>query len=462
VKVPPKPPDLGPLLGRTLSDPDRAPRLVAAIVGNPPDRYYHWADLLHLRPPEGLSREEWWCGLKMMRMTQAKPVPLLDKAGQPFMYSVPDLAQRHLHTIDQSLSGLITLSEEVTSPSTRDRYIVSSLIEEAITSSQLEGASTTRQVAKEMLRSGRPPRDKSERMIMNNYLAMQAVRELRDAPLTPERVLDLHRMVTRGTLSSPDAEGRLQTAEDERVEVWIRDQIVHFPPKADELPQRLELMCDFANGSTGPGFMHPVVKAIILHFWAAYDHPFEDGNGRTARALFYWSMLSSKYWLAEYLTISTILRRAPAQYSRSFLYTESDGNDLTYFILYHLKVIVRAIGGLHDYLRRKMEEVRELADIIKASAGFNHRQLALLTHAMHHPGQIYTMASHGRSHGIVYQTARTDLLTLEQAGLLTRLRVGRAYGFTPVPDLADRLRKGPISSTQPRPPTILAVPGAIR
>src|SRR5258708_3942640 len=270
----------------------------------------------------------------MIRLTQAKMLPLVDKNGRPFTYSVPDLAQQHLHTIDQSLSGLITLSEEVTSPSTRDRYIVSSLIEEAITSSQLEGASTTRQVAKEMLRSGRPPKDKSERMIVNNYLAMQAVGDLRDTPLTPERVLELHRVVTRNTLGSPDAEGRLQTPGEDRVEVWIGDQIVHFPPKAGELPARLQLMCDFANGSTGSGFVHPVVRAIILHFWTAYDHPFEDGNGRTARALFYWSMLSSRYWLAEYLTISTILRKAPLQYSRSFLYTESDDNDLTYFLLH--------------------------------------------------------------------------------------------------------------------------------
>ena len=61
----------------------------------------------------------------------------------------------------------------------RERYVISSLIEEAITSSQLEGAMTTREVAKDLLRSGRKPRTKDERMILNNYRGMLRVREVR-------------------------------------------------------------------------------------------------------------------------------------------------------------------------------------------------------------------------------------------------------------------------------------------
>lgn len=96
--------------------------------------------------------------------------------------------------------------------------------------------------------------------------------------------------------------------------------------------------------------MHPVIIAIVLHSWLAYDHPFVDGNGRTARAPFYWSMLSQGFWLVEFLSISSILRKAPATSSRSFLHAETDENDLTYFILYHLKVIRRAIDELRAYM----------------------------------------------------------------------------------------------------------------
>ena len=117
------------------------------------------------------------------------------------------------------------------------------------------------------------------------------------------------------------------------------------------------LMCDFANGKTPGEFVHPAIRSIILHFWLAYDHPFLDGNGRTARALFYWSMLHHHYWLCEFISISHLILKAPAEYERAFLYTETDDNDLTYFIIYHLKLIRRAVDELHKYIARKTERV---------------------------------------------------------------------------------------------------------
>lgn len=226
--------------------------------------------------------------------------------------------------------------------------------------------------------------------------------------------------------------------------------MLHEPPDARELPGRLHALCEFANGDLKElGFVHPVVRAVILHFWLAYDHPFEDGNGRTARLLFYWAMLAQKYWLAEFLTISRILKRAPAQYARSFLYTETDEDDLTYFLLYQLTVLETAINDLHEYLRNKMAEIHEAEAFIKRSASLNNRQLALLSHAMRHPDHVYTIESHRRSHGVVYETARSDLLQLATLGYLTKGRLGRAFGFLPDKQLANRLRGSRQSQARP-------------
>jgi Fic family protein len=202
---------------------------------------------------------------------------------------------------------------------------------------------------------------------------------------------------------------------------------------------RLEQLCRFANGGGSQGFLHPVVRSILLHSWLAYDHPFVDGNGRTARAIFYWSMLHRGYWLAEYLSVSSILRRAPAKYARLFLYSETDEGDLCYFILYHLEVICRAVDSLHEYLARKMDEIRQVERLIKRSTEFNHRQLALLSHALRSPGDRYTFVSHATSHNIAYQSARTDLISLRDKGLLRQSKVSKTYYFTPVEDLAARL-----------------------
>ncbi|HMB91998.1 MAG TPA: Fic family protein [Rhodothermales bacterium] len=406
----------------------------------PGGKYRHWDTLRHIEPPEGLTSEQWWSTLKMARQSHYRTISLLlDKQGSPFQYALVDPVLERLHRIDRDASGHIALPEQATSPEMRDRHIVNSLIEEAITSSQLEGAATTRAVAKEMIRTGRKPVDKSEQMILNNFRAMQFIRAHTDERLTPDFVFQIHRIVTEKTLA-PD-QPALRQPQDGIGVYSDTGLLLHKPPSAQEIEERLVRMCTFANEAETGIFLHPVLKAIILHFWLAYDHPFTDGNGRTARALFYWSMLREGFWLAEYLSISRILKKAPARYGRSFLYTETDDNDLTYFILAQLRVIEQAIDALKHYLRRKAEELQSTKALLRPSENLNHRQTALLSHALRHPGQIYTVESHQTSHAVAYDTARTDLLDLETKGFLTKEKRSKKYIFRAPTDLADRLRE---------------------
>jgi len=432
------------LSGRGM--PDTIVKVLSGTVGTTPGgAYRHWDTLRHMAPPDGLTPEQWWLAVKFARQPLLRDLPLTDPTGSSFSYCMPDAALALLHQVDQHAAGEISMPEVVTGDtSARSHYLVNSLIEEAIRSSQLEGASTTRPVAKELIRSGRAPKDRSERMIVNNYRAMEFIRDDVGDVLTPDIVRELQRIVTEGTLDNPDAAGRIQTTDDERVVVWDEEegQTIHRPPPADELAHRMELMCRFANGEEdGDGFIHPVVRAILLHFWLAYEHPFEDGNGRTARALFYWSMRTQGYWLIEYLSISRIIRQGSSKYLRAFLHTESDERDTTYFILYHLDVICRAIKEFRTYLARKMDEVRETEKSIRNSDQFNYRQLALLGKAFRHQLRRYSFASHPRGHNVSNQTARSDLIPLDEHGLLTRQRIGHRYVFTPVPDLPERLRR---------------------
>jgi Fic family protein len=414
--------------------------LAADIEVEPGGRYRHWDTLRRRKPPEGLTSEEWWYGVRMARTLPSRGLPLVGVDGAPFTFTLTDEVHRYLHRIDRDASGQITVTDPVLNPEGSRRYLVSSLIEEAITSSQLEGANTTRRVAKEMLRTARRPRDKGEQMILNNYAGMELVRRHRDDPLTPELVLAFHEVIVRDTLD-PEHAGRLQQPGEARVLVSdMEGGVLHQPPPADQLPERLAAMCDFANGvSSTSGFMHPVVRSILLHFWLAYDHPFLDGNGRTARLLFYWSMLRQRYWLTEYLSISRILRAAPARYGRAFLYTETDGNDTTYFVLHQLDVICRALDDLQDYLRVKMAEIRRAERLIRGSRTFNYRQLALLSHGLRHPDAVYSFASHAASHKVTHESARHDLLDLEGRGLVDRRKLGRKFTFAPASNLEERL-----------------------
>jgi Fic family protein len=439
------PPDYQQLISRTKASSDLV-RIFVAARQRPPSGYPPWDKVKHLKPPENLSHEEWWTGIKLARAGELRPLPLVDAPGDPFSYALPDAVLRLLHFVDQRCAGEVAMEEVVTTDAqARQRYLVNSLMEEAIRSSQLEGATTSRQLAKELLRSGRAPRDRSERMILNNYRALNFMREQAGDRLTPALVLELQRIVTEGTLDDPDTAGRLQRPGEERVVVLDRDtgETLHVPPPAVQLPERLRAMCDFANEvEDGERFIHPVVRGILLHFWLAYDHPFVDGNGRTARALFYWYLRTRGYWLVEYLSISRILRNAPSKYAQSFLHTEVDGNDATYFLLYQLEVIERAVKELHAYLRRKMGEVRDVEQLIADERHFNHRQLALLGDALRHAGRTYTIGAHATTHRVTHETARTDVTKLADRGLLERGRAGRTYVFTAPPDLDKRLRRG--------------------
>lgn len=445
MKAPMPPPSPNDLVKKIQArDPKRLVDLLInyPLKGVSQAAYLPWDSLRYREPPKGLSHEEWWFVTRMRRDSISRDIPLSDVDGTPFKYALPDEILRLSDEITTNASGQISMSEPVTNPDTRDRYLVSSLIEEAITSSQLEGASTESGVAKEMIRSGRDPVTRSERMILNNFHAMRRVGELKNNPLTPEIICELHRIVTDGTLDNPEASGRFQLPTEERISVCDEENnVLHRPPPASLLTDRVRRLCDFANGETGEGYLPPVLRAITIHFMLGYEHPFEDGNGRTARALFYWSMLNQGFWLTEFLTVSKILKNAPSQYARSFLHTEQDNNDLTYFYLYHLNVIKRSVKELQDYLSGKIKEVRDLQRSLATLPGeFNHRQLALLDNAVKNSGQTYTATSHSTSHGVSCETARKDLMMLEDKGLLIREKIGKKYAWLPARNIVDVLR----------------------
>lgn len=408
-------------------------------------QYEHWDQLRHLTPPEGLTSEEWWLGIKMSRRGLRQQMPLKDKKGNPFAVVLSDSVQRKLFLIGRDAAGALRGQDAAQSEVSREHYLVRSLMEEAMTSSQLEGAATTTQVAKDMLRSGREPRDYGERMIFNNYTAMRELKKWRQQPLTPEAVFEIHRTLTDGTLDDEECAGRFRLPSEDIVIEDETGRVLHVPPPARELQQRMQSLCDFANQSDdGEHFVHPVVRAILIHFQVGYDHPFVDGNGRTARTLFYWSLLRSGFWMAEYLSISTILKRAPSQYMRSYLYTETDDGDTTYFVDHQLDALLEAIDGVHRYIMRKQKEQAAAAALLKPGSSLalqiNHRQRALLLNALKNPGKFFTIDRHRKSHGTSYQTARADLLSLSEGGFLQQFREGKAFVFASVPDLEERLR----------------------
>ena len=277
-----------------------------------------------------------------------------------------------------------------------------------------------------MLRKGREPKTIAEKMVLNNYLTMQQILKLKDRNLTPDILLDIHKSMTNGTLEDLKSEGRFRDSNDVNVQDSMTGEIAYVPPDFKLIPKLLEDFCDFANKDSSKTFIHPVVKACILHFLMGYIHPFDDGNGRTARAIFYWYVLSKGYWLFQYMSISRKIRVSPAQYARAYLYTENDENDLTYFINYKIKIIDSALKDLDEYMTRQKQEKEKIYKYLKVEGmDLNSRQIDIIKRFSKNPRETMTVNEVINMFDVVYETARTDLLSLVEAGLLDKATVGK-------------------------------------
>ena len=395
--------------------------------------YLYW-DKAKYHVPEGVKPEDFWRAVKFSRSLnlQRQVFPCCSISFN----EIPSI-QEALHDFDMSFGGTLSSGSTI-SDKNRQYYLISSIMEEAIASSQMEGAVTTRKVAKEMLRKQRKPKDLSQQMILNNYNTIIYLADKKSEPLSAQLLLDVHKHITDNTLDNPEDEGRFRTDDKVVVQNGITGEIVHNPPTWSIIAPSVESICDFINQDKV--FIHPIIKAIILHFMIAYLHPFEDGNGRTARSLFYWYMLKKGYWLTEFLSISRVIYKSKAQYEKSFQYTECDGMDLNYFLNYNLDVMKKAFYELQRYLDRKAKEEQALLEF--RIPGINERQAQIIKTIVEKGNTVFLCKDLERVMNVSVKTIRSDLEGLVQLGLLEKVPMNkRLSGYTRSPSFESRLRE---------------------
>lgn len=399
--------------------------------------YLYWDKAKYLPLPAGRTHAELWTGARLLRQAQER---LIITPFGKFTVTVTPEIQEQLHQIDLHFCGRIS-SNLPFKLADKERYLSSSLMEEAIASSLMEGAATTRKKAKELLEKNLPPASTADRMIINNYRTIQLVIELKDTPLSEALLLRVHRSMTQGTLELHSQEGAIR--QDDEVVVFDHDaqEVAHLPPAHTLLPVALAWLYRFFNEEGEEEFIHPIIRAGIIHFMIGYLHPFADGNGRTARALMYWYLLRKGYWLTEYLSISRVILRSKRQYEKAYLYSEHDQNDLTYFIQYLLRAAGIAYRELIDYIQRTKEK-RRIEHLIVQLPGINQRQSAVLAELLHEPESIFTVAAVQRKFGVSEPTARTDLENLVKSGWMQSLALnGKKRGYSATANLNNRLQK---------------------
>lgn len=386
--------------------------------------YLYWDKVKHITP-KGIEQKVMWQAVKIQRKMNAQSV----KFGKySFSFVITKEMQALLYDFDINLSGNQRNKSNIAN-SLKDYYLISSIMEEAIASSQMEGASTTRKVAKDMLRKNLKPVDKSQQMIVNNYETISKISKNQVSDLSIEVLLDIHRSITNNTLGNSADEGCFRNHNNIFVVDGISGSVAHIPPSCSEIDIMIKDLCDFANNDSNENFIHPIVKAIIIHFMLAFIHPFVDGNGRTARSLFYWYMIKKGYWISEYMSISKIIYSNKKAYEKAFLYTENDDYDLSYFIFYHLNVIKKAFEDLNEYLQRKINEQKDLFKF-NGISNINERQRFVLKSIYDGKQFMFTPKELATQFNISTKSARTDLQELVEKGYLCETNLNkRAIGY---------------------------------
>lgn len=382
--------------------------------------YLHWDKVKYL----GFKKNDinLWKEIKLIRKLISKKFVLNTKHPISLEYGVNDFLQQKLHYLDFNFGAGIQ-KEQLLSDLDKHQYLSNALMEESIFSSMIEGATTTRVKAKDMLRKGKKPNNKSEQMILNNYKTIQYISENKSEEITIHKLFEIHKLVTENTLEEENC-GVFRNTNEVLVMNQITGEIVHTPPSFKKLEELMQSFCDFFNNNPKEEFIHPIVKASILHFLIGYIHPFVDGNGRSARALFYWYLLKNGYWLTEYLSISRVILKTKTQYEKAYIYSEIDEMNVSYFIHYQVKVLTQAFEDLKDYLSKKKKEENKLNKYLKVS-NINERQAQILYWIEDDANRYFSVKEIENIFSVTNQTARTDIEELVDQDFLKKVSINK-------------------------------------
>ena len=391
--------------------------------------YLYWDKIRYKEPsPAGFSKEEFWAVIKTFRESKRIKSVIKDKSGHCFAWSKLDYFEEFFHALDMNPGGELFIEKGGFDKANRQKLVVRGIMEEAIASSQLEGAATSRRAAKKMLQEQRKPINYSEQMILNNYISMQAIEEKYiNEKMSMDLILELHSLITTSTVDSENEPPRLRNMSEP---IYITDRIdgsiYHEAPDVGFVKNEIKSLITFANDeSENKTFIHPIVKAIMLHFWMGYLHPFTDGNGRLARLLFYWYLIRKGYWTFVYLPISKVIKRSPKQYIMAYVYSEQDDNDLSYFVDYNINKIKIAIDDFRKYLAKQMTNNAKMKHQCEVKYNLNVRQVQLLQYLYGNADERTTLKAHMTINQVVKMTASKDLKDLIKKGFLVANKRGR-------------------------------------
>lgn len=390
------------------------------------DRYLTKKEtLFRVKPLSKDNFSKTWDEIIEFRKSKGTELPLKDLWGNSFWYFITPSTEKLIHDISYVAKHKL---EEITTKRLYKTMLVEDILfEEAYYSSVIEGAFTSKKRAKEVIKSNQP-KDHSEQMILNNFAALSFILENLDKDLNEEIFIQIHKIVTAKTLDEDEITEKYRNGQ-----VYVTDpnntEPIYIPPKAENVQFMMNDLFKFINNQEKVSFIHPIIKAFIIHFYIGYVHPFFDGNGRVARAFSYMYLLKDGFDFFKFFSVSSIINKQRKKYYQSFIDSEENNNDITYFIITHLNLTKESI---HEIMERLISEFqKEIFKEMIAREGIilSSRQTRFISYIEKKDNNLITIDEYKKKFRIAYETARRDLLELENLRILKKTKKGKKSIF---------------------------------
>lgn len=393
------------------------------LIQNLNNNYVHWDKFRDMNLPVSDKREDIWNQVQIERNQGV--TRRLYCNGIEVTWWLSNSMEALLHHLDIALAGGRGL-ESVLDNKHVHRHRTSALLEESIASAMLAGTTITKKVAKEMLLKKRPPQDIGEQICVNIYRTLQLAYSKKQERLSEELLLQLHYALTKDSIKQKGV-GRYRT--NNKVDESTIDVSAGYKwPDATQMNRWMPFVINLYNEDNTPFFIHPLVKATIIHFLLVTIRPFRDANGRLARLLAQMYLLKSGYWVAEFISISNIISKFKLQYHKSIVQSQQDGNNMGYFMHFYIQAVQMAHKSLRDFVQRIRKEGSSIGGI--QIPGYNERQIAVLQWLKEDAEKVITIRELRSVYGVSKETARTDLTGLVNKGWIRHYNINKkTYAF---------------------------------
>lgn len=367
------------------------------------------------RLPASLTIGTFWPELFALRRERAIYTTLPDAQGAPLWFVETPPVAAHIDAIAEFARS--EPPDSFRESDTSEEREAEAMLDEALYSSAIEGASSSRRRATTLIRKGASPADESERMILNNYRALEHALEHTDEPIDEGTILKIFAIVTEGTAAAPKGAPGWRDAGVQVVSASQR--AVYTAPSREKVPGMMRALVEFIRDEDA----HPLVAASIAHFYFVHVHPFFDGNGRTARALSLMILLQAGYDVFRGFSLSNLIASERAKYYRAIRDVEESDGDMTYFVEYCTGVMARGVKKLG----REVAAGRALEALRRAN--LPERAMKGAKWLLSGKSETITIGAWSKKYAVSFETARQDLFKLEELGILKRRIEGRRFVF---------------------------------